>query len=159
MRSYFNALSSLVSRENLSFWEHFHNQGGWNKTHETGWFLCQTRMMLVQERGPDLWLAPMVTDRWLRDGNVISVRDAPTRFGKVGYTIRPAAGGKAIDAEVVCPATVSGLRRIVIRVRHPEGKPIRAVTVSGHPHNDFNVETETVSLSPTASPINVHINY
>ena len=91
VRSYFGARRALVSRENLSLWEHFHNQGGWNKTHETGWFLCQTRLMLVQERGPDLWLAPMVTDRWLKGGDVVSVRNAPTRFGTVGYTIRPAA--------------------------------------------------------------------
>ena len=152
VRSYFNALASLVSRETLSFWEHFHNQGGWNKTHETGWFLCQTRMMLVQERGPDLWLAPMVTDRWLQGGQVISVRNAPTRFGKVGYTIRPAAGGKSIDAEIVPPASSTGLRRIVIRVRHPEGKPIRAVTVSGHPHSEFNVEAQTISLPPATTP-------
>jgi len=53
IRSYFNAVSSLVNEENLSFWEHFNNGGGWNKTHETGWFLCQTATMFVTERGDD----------------------------------------------------------------------------------------------------------
>ena len=36
LRSYFNALASLLNLENLSLWEHFHNGGAWNKTHETG---------------------------------------------------------------------------------------------------------------------------
>ncbi|MGC8639257.1 MAG: NPCBM/NEW2 domain-containing protein [Isosphaeraceae bacterium] len=159
VRSYFNALAAMVSRENLSLWEHFHNQGGWNKTHETGWFLCQTRIMLVQERGPDLWLAPMVTDQWLKGGALISVRNAPTRFGKVGYSIRPAADLKSVDAEIIPPTSPAGLRNIVIRVRHPEGKPFRAVTVAGHPHPEFNVKARTISLRPAATPLNLHIEY
>jgi len=36
IRSYFNTIPSLLNEENLSFWEHFHNMGAWNKTHETG---------------------------------------------------------------------------------------------------------------------------
>lgn len=159
VRAYFNALASLVSRENMSLWEHFHNQGGWNKTHETGWFLCQSRMMFVQERGPDLWLAPMATDRWLRDGKEISVRAAPTRFGKVGFTIRPAADAGSVDVEVLPPSPAKGLRRIVVRVNHPEGKRIRAVTLSGRPHTDFNVEAQTVNLPPAGSPLTLHIDY
>ena len=39
LRSYFNALAAMLSGENLSLWEHFHDSGAWNKTHETGWFL------------------------------------------------------------------------------------------------------------------------
>ena len=58
VRAYFNAIPALLSRENLSFWEHFHNMGGWNKTHETGWFLCQTRVMLVAERGRESVAGP-----------------------------------------------------------------------------------------------------
>ena len=73
IRSYFNTIPAMVSGENLSFWEHFHNTGGWNKTHETGWFLCQTRTMFLTERGKDLWLAPFVTNRWLKDGMEVSV--------------------------------------------------------------------------------------
>src|SRR5690606_27793759 len=71
VRSYFNTIPTLVSRENMSFWEHFHNIGGWNKTHETGYFLAQSRFMLLQERGSELWIAPLITDQWLTDGNRI----------------------------------------------------------------------------------------
>jgi hypothetical protein len=158
VRSYFNAIGSLLSLENLSFWEHFHNTGGWNKTHETGWFLCQSRMMLVLERGDELWLAPMATNRWLQDGMRLSVRQAPTRFGKVSYAITSAAAAGYIEA-VIEPAAHFSARRIVIRLRHPNGKPIRAVTVGGKPHDDFNPREETVTIASPAGPISVRAEY
>ena len=77
VRSYFNALSALLSRENLSLWEHFHNGGGWNKTHETGWFLAQSRLLFVQERGNELWLAPFLTTAWLKDGMSVKMKRTP----------------------------------------------------------------------------------
>ena len=44
--------------------------------------------MFAMDRGDELWLAPMVTNRWLQDGRKIEVRNAPTRFGKVSYSDR-----------------------------------------------------------------------
>ena len=72
--------------------------GGWNKTHETGWFLCQSRIMLVAEHGDELWLAPFVTSEWLKDGQRIAVTNAPTDFGRVSYTIQSAVSEQYIDA-------------------------------------------------------------
>jgi hypothetical protein len=158
VRSYFNAIPALLSLENLSFWEHFHNTGGWNKTHETGWFLCQSRTMLVTERGDELWLAPMVTNQWLKDGMKISVQNAPTCFGKVSYTITSSAVRGQIDA-VIQPPDRTPPKRIVIRIRHPEGKPIQAVTVNGQRHKEFDAKKETVSIAPTAGSINVQVQY
>src|SRR5690606_25800022 len=86
VRTYFNSAMSLVNREDLSLWEHFMN-GAYNKTHETGYFLHQSRLMLVQERGNELWLAPFITNQWLRDGMEVKVTQAPTTFGIVDYTI------------------------------------------------------------------------
>ena len=158
VRAYFNAIPALLSRENLSFWEHFHNLGGWNKTHETGWFLCQTRAMLVAERGRELWLAPMLTNRWLKDGMKVSVRDAPTRFGKVSYTIRSAVARGEIEATIQPPQREPPAR-IVIRLRHPEGKPIRSVTVQGKRHDGFDPPSDTISLAPSEGPIVVRAEY
>ena len=103
LRSYFNAMATLLSAENLSFWEHFHNGGAWNKTHETGWFLCQTAMMFALERGDDLWLAPLTPCDWLADGKKIVVQNAPTRFGPVSYSIVSSVADGRIDAEIEPP--------------------------------------------------------
>ena len=158
IRGYFNTIPSLLSLENLSFWEHFHNRGGWNKTHETGWFLCQTRLMLVQERDQELWLAPFVARSWLNDGMTIRVENSPTAFGPVSYRIHSAVDRDVIEATVEPPA-MRPPERIVLRLRHPAAKPIRAVTIGGKPHADFDAKAETIRLAPAAGPFTLVVRY
>lgn len=56
-----------------------------------GWFAARTcelvRNMLVREVGDTLHLASALSPRWLRDGDRISVSNAPTNFGVVSYQI------------------------------------------------------------------------
>lgn len=158
IRSYFNAIPSLVNSENLSFCEHFNNLGAWNKTHETGWFLCQTELMFVMERGDELWLAPFVTNRWLQDGLKVSVQNAPTGFGKVGYTINSAVAKGEIEAVVELPSKCTA-KKIVLRLRHPDGKPMQSVTVNGKPHADFDAKKETITIAPGDEKITVRAKY
>ncbi len=158
LRSYFNALAAMLNAENLSLWEHFHDNGAWNKTHETGWFLCQTATMFALDRDGELWLAPLVTDRWLQDGMKIAVRNAPTRFGRVSYTITSAAAQGHIDAEIQ-PPTRGTPKQLIVRLRHPEGKPMKAVTVNGKPHQDFDAGKEIVRLAPTTERVTLRAEY
>jgi hypothetical protein len=158
IRSYFNAIPSLLSLENLSFWEHFHNQGAWNKTHETGWFLVQTRTMLVQERGDELWLAPFVTNQWMQDGMTVSVKNAPTRFGPVTYRIVSAIGKGSIEATVETPGRTPP-KKIVVRLRHPQGLPMQSVSVNGTPHTTFDPKKECVSIEAPQGTLSVRAQY
>jgi hypothetical protein len=158
IRSYFNTIPTLVSKENLSFWEHFANQCAWNKTHETGWFLCQTRTMFVTEHGDELWLAPFVTNHWMKEGMKVALGNAPTRFGKVGYTIASHVAKGEIEAVVQLPKEFTA-KRIVLRLRHPEGKPIQSVTVQGKTHADFDPIRETITLAPIGETITVQAKY
>ena len=163
IRSYFNAIPSLLSLENLSFWEHFHNTGGWNKTHETGGFLHHTRTMLVMERGPELWLAPFVTNQWLQDGMTIHVQHAPTQFGEVSYRIKSSVAHGYIEANVTAPTRKAPKRQappaIVVRLRHPEGKPMRSVSVNGQAHTDFDPARECVRVVPQGGAIWIVARY
>lgn len=158
IRSYFNALSSLLSEETLSLWEHFNNHGVWNKTHETGWFLCQTSTMFAMDRGDELWLAPLVTSRWLEDGKKIEVRNAPTEFGDVSYSISSSSAIGHIDAEIQ-PPTRNPPKQIVIRIRHPKGKPMKSVTIAGKAHFDFDATAETIRLTPSSSTLRLRVTY
>ena len=157
IRAYFNAIPSLLNCENLSFWEHFHNTGGWNKTHETGWFLTQTRTMLVTERGSELWLAPFVTSNWLRPGMSVSVRRAPTRFGPVSYVIR-AAAENVIEA-TIDPPVRSAPEALVIRIRHPRGRQLKRVWINGTEHKGFDPAREWVRLTPSRERIHVRAEF
>ena len=158
IRSYFNAIPSLLNTENLSFWEHFHNSGAWNKTHETGAFLTQTRIMLVMERGDQLWLAPFVTNHWMKDGMVVAVRGAPSKFGKVSYKITSAVSKGYIEA-VIEPPTRSVPKTLVLRLRHPDERQMMAVTVNGKPHKEFDPQRQYIQLRPTTGSIVVRAQY
>lgn len=157
VRSYFNTLASLIDGTALSIFEHFSNYC-YNKTHETGCFLHQSRTMLVTERGDDLWLAPFVTSNWFKDGMTMNVKNAPTFFGPVGYRIVSSVTTGSIEA-VIDPPTRLKPHAIVLRLRHPEGKRIRSVSVNGGPHTVFDAEKETITLQPVDGAITVRAAY
>ncbi len=88
----------------------------------------------------------------------IVVRDAPTRFGRVSYTIESAVAQSRIDATIEPPVREPP-QRIVLRVRHPDGKPIQSVTVDGQPHSDFDPTQQTVSLAPSQTTMHLRVQY
>lgn len=158
LRSYFNPIGGLVDKEILTFWEHFLRGGGWNKTHETGWFLEQTRLMLLMERGNDLWIGPFVTTHWMNDGMVVGVKQAPSDFGRVDYKITSRVKEGFIEAEVT-PPTRNKPDSIVVRLRHPEEKKIKSVTVNGQEYKDFDADREIVTIKSWNDEIVVRANY
>lgn len=159
IRSYFNTLASLLNTENLSLWEHFRNAGAWNKTHETGYFLQQTAWMFVRERSDELWLAPFVTDRWLEDGKVVEIRNAPTRLGKVGYRIESHVADGFIEATIDLSAA-RGVLAVHLRIRHPEGKTPKSVSVPGMDKPYFREpESEVVIRGKIPGTLKVRIEY
>jgi hypothetical protein len=158
LRSYFNTIPSQLSREILSFWEHFHNLGGWNKTHETSYFLVQSRLMLVMERGDVLWLAPLVPSKWLEDGKSIVVRDVPTRFGRCGYRIDSHLAEGYVEAQIDSPER-DRPSSIVLRLRHPGGAPISRVTVNGKPHESFDGPAGEIQLPADEKRLTVRAEY
>jgi len=156
LRSYCNALASLLNPEVLTFWEHFHHSGAWDKTHETGYFLHQTRTLLVTERGRELWLAPFTPAHWLADGQALTVRNAPTRFGPVSYTLRSRLADGWVHATIQPPEREAP-HRIVLRLRTPDGSAIRSVRVNGRRHHDFAPAEGLVRLSPSRAPLDLEI--
>lgn len=108
-------------------------------------------LLLVQERDQELWLAPFVARSWLKNGMTVSVENSPTAFGPVSYRIDSAVDRDVIEATVE-PPMLRPPEHIVLRLRHPAGKPIQAVTIGGEPHADFHAKAETIRLAPGAGP-------
>ena len=158
VRSYFNSIASLLNPEVLTFWEHFRHSGAPDKTHETGYFLQQTRFMMAMEHGQELWLAPLITSNWLKDGLTVSATRVPTRFGKISFRINSHVKDGYIEAHVEPPAKFSG-KAIVLRLRHPDGKPIRSVTVNGKSHSAFDAKRETITLPLGAKMMDVRAEF
>ncbi|GIV16050.1 MAG: hypothetical protein KatS3mg022_1485 [Armatimonadota bacterium] len=156
IRSYFNMLASLLNEETLWLWEHFNNTAAWNKTHETGYFLAYTRLMLAMEHGDELWLAPLVPSYWLKDGQAIHVENLLTRYGVVSYHIRSQVAKGVIEADVSLPDVPEPVT-VCLRLPHPDGRCIRRVEVNGQPHNDFT--NECVRLSATTGTTRVRASF
>jgi hypothetical protein len=158
LRSYFNTLAAMLNPEVLTFWEHFHTTGAWDKTHETGYFLHQTRLMLVMERGEELWLAPLIPSRWLEEGKTLTVQKVPTRFGQVSYQIVSGLADGVVEVSIDPP-----VRRppavLVLRLRHPDGKSLRSVTIDGQPHADFEAAKECIRVRPVREPIHIRAEF
>jgi len=146
----------MLNPEVLTLWEHFNHSGAWDKTHETGYFLHQTRTMLVTERGDQLWLAPFITSNWLKDGQKLRVSNAPTRFGPVSYQIESHLAEGYIRATIQ-PPTRQPPSRIVLRLRNPEGSPIRSVRLNGKQHSDFDKSAGLVRLKPAREPLRLEV--
>lgn len=157
IRTYLNSLAEMFNREDLTIYE---NPGAsvWNKTHETGHFLQLTHLLFVMERGDELWLAPFVNQHWMKGGMHVRISQAPTSFGPVGYELTSHVSQGYIEAKVDIPVRKAP-DVIVLRVRHPEGKPMRMVTVNGRPWTDFDAALETVRLKPANEPITVRVSY
>jgi hypothetical protein len=116
--------------------------GGTNTT-----FLETLRLTLVHERrnargvpvGLDLAFA---TPRsWLRPGATIGVRDAPTSFGRVSYSI--SRRGEEVRVTVDRPVVAD----ISLRIRTPTSRRIGSVELAGH-SLPFEPASGTVRLPP-----------
>ena len=148
----------MLNPEVLTFWEHFHHSGAWDKTHETGYFLHQTRIMLVAERGDQLWLAPLITSNWLKDGLVVAITNAPTRFGPVSYRIVSHVSQGYIEANIQPPDRTLP-KTLVLRLRHPDGKPLRSVTINHRSSRQFDIAKECILIKPAVGSISVTARY
>lgn len=87
------------------------------------------RWMLVQEddSADILYLARAVPRRWLEPSRFLSIDDAPTRFGPVGFSLRAEAG--QVVAELRLPA--GRPIEILLSVRCPRGKIATGLVLSG----------------------------
>ncbi|MCL4783789.1 MAG: hypothetical protein KJZ70_12205 [Bryobacterales bacterium] len=148
IRTFYSYMASAFSHTALEPLEHRFTHGQYFGPPSTdgAWFELY-RNMLIHERDDDsLLLAGFAPRRWLEDGKRIEVRNAPTRFGPLSMTLRNAAAGKQLEANV----EMSGRARpssLLVRFRHPQGKPIRSVTVNGRNWSDFDAAKDWVRIA------------
>ena len=106
-----------------------------------------TRWMLVFEEPTSdvIWLAKGTPRAWLEDGKTIAVSNAPTRWGRVSFSLHSHLGNGKIDATLDLPARPPEAR-VKLRLRVPVGHRIRSVQVNGKPWDQFDPSVETVTL-------------
>jgi len=124
-------------------------------------FLETLRLMLVHEtRAPDgtprgLQLTHATPRAWLESGKQIVVREAPTSFGLVSFSI--ASGADVIRVSIDIPRR-SKPRSVGLRLRLPRGQRIARILLRGRPYRRFHPETETIDLSRQAGRVDLVVS-
>jgi hypothetical protein len=90
-----------------------------------------------------LQLAFAAPRRWLLPGRRISVRNAPTSFGRVSFSI--AAGRRTVRVTVDGPDRQAP-PAFALRLRLPAGVRLLGVTLDGRPYTRFDARTGTITL-------------
>ncbi len=150
LRAYFNAFTSAFYPDIRMCNEHSLPELGYpagdhfkssDEAQSTYWL----RLMFVNERGGDLYLGQAIPRYWLADGQRVAIERAPSRFGPLSFEIASSAAGGRIEA-VLTPPSRNPLGTIYVRLRHPQHKPIRDVTLNGEPYPRFDAEKEWIVL-------------
>lgn len=162
LRSTFNQYAADVDPEKgYQFREHPNRTGegnGGDKTFEVAAFLERMRALFVMEDDDSLWLGRATPRAWLEPGKRIAVHNAPTKFGTVSYEMVSGTQSNAIDVTVDLPARRSP-KSILLRLRHPQAAPLRAVVLNGAPWSRFEKENETIHLEGLKGRVTLHATY
>ena len=82
---------------------------------------------------------------WLQQGKKIAVKNAPTYFGALAYEIVSDVDNGKITATIEIPNR-SPVKNVILRLRHPQAKAIKVVTVNGRPWKRFDPGKEVIEL-------------
>jgi hypothetical protein len=157
IRSMMNQYAVDIMPGDYTFREHT-TGGPPDKSFEEASFLERLRGMLVTEVGDTLWLARATPRQWLEQGKRIAVKNAPTHFGELSYSITSDVANGSISATIQVPAREPA-KVVVLRLRHPRSAPIKSVTVNGRAWTQFDAKSETVSLTGIAGLVEVRVRY
>jgi hypothetical protein len=123
------------------------------------WAELYRNMLLRESDDHTLFIAQAAPRKWLEDGKRIDVENAPTYFGKVSFQIESHASSGRISAKVAL-GNQSGLETLLVRLRHPEARQIRSVTVNGADWTDVDKEKELIRITlPKQRTYSIEANY
>lgn len=161
IRSFYSLMACGFSHEQYSPLEHrwAHGQYYGPPSTDGAWFEIY-RKMLINEWGNDTLIIGQATPRaWLDTGKRISVRNAPTWFGDISFTIEGRSAADEIIATVECPDR-NLPEVLLVRLRHPHERAIDSVLVNGKPWKNINIEKEHIVIpNPIAGKYLIKTTY
>lgn len=109
------------------------------------WFNIYRHMLIEDPPDGTLILAEATPRKWLANGNVIEVQHAPTRYGPLSFLIRSEAASGRITAAVEMPDRTNP-KVLIVRLRHPQSKLIRSISINGKSWSGFDTSKEWVRI-------------
>jgi hypothetical protein len=162
LRAFYSMTACAFSHHQLTPLEH---RWAWNQyfmppSTDGAWFELY-RNLLLNELGGDgsLFIGQAIPRAWLADGEQIKVSAAPTHYGPVNLTVTSASASGSLTARVEFESERRP-RDLIVRLRHPERKPIASVTVNGAEWKGFDPAKEWVRIpSPDGRLYTIVVRY
>jgi len=161
IRAFYSYMACAFSHSALEVVEHrwTHGQYFGPPSTDGAWFELYRNMLIHEWDSNTLLLGQATPRKWLEDGKRIEIERAPTYFGNLSMVIESQAGAGKISATIQAPER-NRPDTILLRLRHPQAKPIQSVTVNGQTWTDFDKEKEWVRIQkPTQSAYKVVAQY
>ena len=151
IRAYFNGFASAFYPEISMCNEHSlpelgYPRGDHFKSSDEAQSTYWLRLMFINEMGPKLYLGQAVPRYWLSHGNKVGIRNAPSNFGVLSFTMESKSAEGLIKA-VLDPPRRNPPESIFLRLRHPDGGRIKSATVNNQPYDRFDADKEWIILS------------
>jgi hypothetical protein len=161
---FFNAWCSCYREEINGMTEHPHPTLGYSntaqfKTSDQANAVMWLRYMYIFTMGDLLHFGRALPRQWFEDGSRLEAKDVRTCFGDVSIRYHSFVKRKSVTAVVKLPEKWNTFPRILVRFRHPEKAPIRAVRVNGKRHGEFDPVTGDVGLKGFQGKVAVEVSY
>jgi len=161
IRAFYSYLACAFSHSALEPVEHRWTWGQYFGPPSTdgAWFELY-RNMLIHERDDGTLLLLQATPRpWLADGQQIAVERAPTHYGELSLTVESQANSGTVTTRIEMPQR-RPVPRLIVRLRHPDAKPIQSVTVNARNWTGYDVQKEWIVVEkPTESRYVIVVRY
>ena len=148
IRTFYSMMACAFSHHQLTPLEHRWAWGQYYMPPSTdgAWFELYRNLLIHEAEDGSLRLCQATPRHWLEDGKQILVERAPTYYGPVTLRIQSRVASQEIRAQVELAADRKP-KSIYLRLRHPQGKAIRAVQINGAGWTDFDPKKEWVRIS------------
>jgi hypothetical protein len=147
IRAFYSQMACAFSHTVFEPVEHrwMHGQYFGPPSTDGSWFELFRDLLIREADDHTLIIAQATPRKWLENGKEIEVSRAPTYFGNLSFHIQSHSESGTITASVDL-AKLGALPVLLVRLRQPESKTIRAVIVNGQPWQDFDVSKEWVRI-------------
>jgi hypothetical protein len=147
IRAFYSMMACAFSH---SVFEPVEHRWGWGQyfgppSTDGAWFELFRNMLVSERDDGTLFLLQATPRRWLEHSKRIEVARAPTYFGPLSMRVESCAAIGEIRAEIEMPARKRPAR-LLVRLRHPDGKMIKSATVNGQNWLDFDPRKEWIRI-------------
>jgi hypothetical protein len=160
---FFNAWVACYREEINAMIEHPYPELGYAntahpKTSDEANAVMWLRYLFVYGNHDGLFLGRAIPRSWFAQPQPIGLENVRTRWGKVSVTYFPGEARDSIRAKIDLNLATTPPRTLV-RFRHPDKRPIKTVTVSGHDHKAFDARKEDVDLTGLSGSLEIVVRF